>query len=403
MKYRNGKKILSILLTLLLTLSLLPANALAAETGDISGHWAAEAIEKCQTYGIMSGEDASVVNGAPELSCSYAQGDPAGNYNIVIVQGTLATDNYDFTFVNGTLSVGLANQSPLSIDAPGAKTYGDAAFNLSVTGGSGTDAVGYAVVTGTDVISISGSTVTIHKAGSATVTATKAGDADYNPVTSGAVTIAADKRDLSNATVTVSGTYTYDGTAQTPTPSVNDSGATITASDYNVTHSNNVNAGTATVIITATAGGNYTRTQTGSFTINKATPSYTVPTDLTATYGQTLADITLPLGFTWEVAATTPVGSVGNNPFTVTYSPVDTDNYNIVTGINVTIMVNKAADAAVGTPTVSGSPASDSIMVNAVTAPGNGQSVEYAISTESDGTGLGRYRTIKRNRPHTSR
>jgi len=48
---------------------------------------------------------------------------------------------------------------------------------------------------------------------------------------------------------------------------------------------------------------------------------------------------------------------------------------------NVSFTVNKALGAAVGTPTVDGTPTSNSITINAVTAPANGQTVEYAIST----------------------
>ena len=71
----------------------------------------------------------------------------------------------------------------------------------------------------------------------------------------------------------------------------------------------------------------------------KSDPKYTVPTGLTATYGQTLEDVELTEGFSWEDPLTTSVGNVGNNTFKVTYTPEDTDNYNIITGIDVTITV----------------------------------------------------------------
>ena len=72
-------------------------------------------------------------------------------------------------------------------------------------------------------------------------------------------------------------------------------------------------------------------------------PEYTVPTDLKATYGQKLSDVTLPEGFSWQDAETTPVGNVGNNPFKVTYTPSDTDAYETVTDIEVKIAVSPAA------------------------------------------------------------
>ena len=76
------------------------------------------------------------------------------------------------------------------------------------------------------------------------------------------------------------------------------------------------------------------------YSITQATPTYTVPTGLTAKYGQTLADISLPTGWAWE-DGTQSVGSVGEHTFKATYTPGDA-NYHAVTGIDVTVTVNKA-------------------------------------------------------------
>ena len=58
-------------------------------------------------------------------------------------------------------------------------TYGDSTINLSTEGGSGDGAVSF-ISNNPDVASVSGTTVTIHKAGSFTITATKAQDDVYN-------------------------------------------------------------------------------------------------------------------------------------------------------------------------------------------------------------------------------
>ena len=76
------------------------------------------------------------------------------------------------------------------------------------------------------------------------------------------------------------------------------------------------------------------------FTINKATPKYDVPQNLEAFEGQTLADVTLRPGFTWEQPTTTSVGNPGINTFTVTYKPADTDNYKTINGIEVKLKVH---------------------------------------------------------------
>ena len=74
-------------------------------------------------------------------------------------------------------------------------------------------------------------------------------------------------------------TYTYDGTAKTPTVTVVDGQTTLTENtDYEVAYTNNVNAGveTGTVTITATANGNYTGSVVEHFTINKTNMTVTV-------------------------------------------------------------------------------------------------------------------------------
>ena len=91
-------------------------------------------------------------------------------------------------------------------------------------------------------------------------------------------------------------------------------------------------------------------TATVTYTIEKADPRYTIPTNLSATYGQKLADITLPTGWSW-VDDTQSVGNVGPNTFKATFTPSDTDNYNTVT-VDVTVTVNKAAGGSLGEKTL---------------------------------------------------
>ena len=83
-----------------------------------------------------------------------------------------------------------------------------------------------------------------------------------------------------------------------------------------------------------------------SVTISKATPTPTEPGSLTATYGQTLADVSLPTGWAWHNSSTS-VGTVGMQQFPATFTPSDTANYENVTQ-NLTVEVQKAT---VPTPT----------------------------------------------------
>lgn len=103
------------------------------------------------------------------------------------------------------------------------------------------------------------------------------------------------------------------------------------------------NAGTYQVKATVAEDDTYASAETDDwkeFTISKANPAYTVPTNLTVVVGQTLADVTLPGGFTWQDDTTTSVGNAGTHTFKATYTPTDTDNYNTVNDIEITLIVN---------------------------------------------------------------
>ena len=95
------------------------------------------------------------------------------------------------------------------------------------------------------------------------------------------------------------------------------------------------NAGTYKASITV--GG---ATASVEYTIAKADPTYTAPTGVTATYGDTLADIALPTGWTWA-DNTASVGNAGTNTFKASFVPTDTTNYNTKTNIDVSVTVAK--------------------------------------------------------------
>ena len=79
------------------------------------------------------------------------------------------------------------------------------------------------------------------------------------------------------------------------------------------------------------------------FVVAKATPTYTVPTGLTAKYGQTLADVTLPDGWSWMDSSESVCGaSTAAKTFQAKFTPKDTKNYNTVENIELEVTVNKA-------------------------------------------------------------
>ena len=80
------------------------------------------------------------------------------------------------------VDVSKIEQSTLSIQPVTDKTYGDKPFALATQGGSGTGKVRFES-SDPGIISISDNIATIHKVGSVTITATKAGDEDYYSAT----------------------------------------------------------------------------------------------------------------------------------------------------------------------------------------------------------------------------
>jgi hypothetical protein len=93
----------------------------------------------------------------------------------------------------------------------------------------------------------------------------------------GSVTVTISPKEVISPKVTVSGgPYTYDGSAKEPGTAnvkVEDGGNTIPDTEYTLSYRDNVNAGTATVIVTNANGGNYIVNGTGTFEITKGAAS----------------------------------------------------------------------------------------------------------------------------------
>ncbi len=122
-------------------------------------------------------------------------------------------------------------------------------------------------------------------AGTYTVTYKVVGDSNHADGQEGSVTVTIKPKQVISPKVTVSGSYTYDGSAKEPAAAdieVKDGTTTIPADQYEVTCRDNINAGTATVIISSVNGGNYIVNGMGTFEITKGTASVaTGPTGLT--------------------------------------------------------------------------------------------------------------------------
>lgn len=163
---------------------------------------------------------------------------------------------------------------------------------------------------------------------------------NYNTL-SGSVNLKIKEKNISSSNVTLDADkYIHNGIAIKPLITVKDENIILSENqDYTSSYDNNVNVGIGT--ITITGKGNYTGNINVPFNIEKGIPIYTIPTGIIATQGSTLKDVVLPSGFSWEDDINTEVGEIGLNTFKCTYTPEDTNNYNIVNGIDVTLKVTE--------------------------------------------------------------
>ena len=308
-----------------------------------------------------------------DYTVNYTDNTNVGNATVTVT----GTGNYIST-KTGSFTIAPAQLNDATVKVNGTYTY---------TGQAQTPAAGDVVVT------LGGKTVPSDQytigasnninAGQATVTVTAKADGNYTGSASGKFTIAL--ASLNDAKVEVSGgPFTYDGTSKDPTVTVTLDSRTLSAgTDYTLSYSNSnggdgnlTNAGTVTV--TATGKGNYTGTKTEKFTIGKATPKPTTPTGLTAVYGSTLKDVSLPSGWAWDVPETS-VGNVGENTFPATYNKDSSGNYNPVQQ-NLTVKVSPASYKI--TLTGQADSPTQITLEEAQVEPGNiGAAVSYGMNT----------------------
>ncbi|MDE7424499.1 MAG: hypothetical protein K2N51_12570, partial [Lachnospiraceae bacterium] len=174
---------------------------------------------------------------------------------------------------------------------------------------------------------------------------TLAAPSNYELTVASGVMFEITKPSLENATVTVNGSFTYTGEAQTPTADqvkVTLNGTEIPSDQYTISASGNINAGMATATVTATENGNYSGSASGEFNIAQATPNIG---KVTAQELENTLDIS-------KVALKrenqTPDGTLklidgstlqyGTKTYTWEFIPKDTMNYLSITG-NVDIRV----------------------------------------------------------------
>jgi MBG domain (YGX type)/Cadherin-like beta sandwich domain len=212
---------------------------------------------------VNGGSFATVTSGSPSGSLALTNVYPSTNTIDVKVtaQDTVTIKTYTVTVTRR------ATQTITGLAATDTKTYGDSNYSLTATGGGSGNPVTY-VSSNTAVATISGSTVHIVAAGSTTITASQAGNSNYDAapdatqtltVNRKAVTVTPDSgqykiKGASDPTFTygTSGLVTGDSLAGTLSRNSGESAGSYAITQGTVTNANNPNYN-----ITFTTGVNF--------------------------------------------------------------------------------------------------------------------------------------------------
>ena len=208
---------------------------------------------------------------ASEYTVSYSGNKNVGDATVTITD--TGDGNYD---VSGSVTFEIRKGAATLTGSPQAKdlTYTGQPQELVTVGTASGGHIEYMLLDKDGNGSYSKDIPTETGAGTYMVYYKVVGDSNHaDSATTGSVTVTIKPKEIISPVVTVSGTYTYDGNPQEPGAdniTVKDGTTTIKASEYSVTYRDNINAGTATVIVSNKNGGNYIVNGTGTFTIGKA-------------------------------------------------------------------------------------------------------------------------------------
>jgi hypothetical protein len=252
------------------------------------------------------------------------------------------------------------NQAPLTVTGLlGSAAYAQAGVTAGTSGGSGTGTVTFSSGAST-ACSINSSTGVVNitsAVGTCSITATKATDSAYFAATSAPVSITVSKA-TPTATLTVSNSAVYDGSAHSATVSITVS--SILGAVANLLGAINVtNAGNYAVTADFVPSDpiNYatlTSLSAGNFVISKADQTITVNTHApgSAIYGTSFSvaassDSTLPVAVTTTGGCSVSSGTVtmtsGTSDCVVHYNQAGNGNYNAATEVTETVTAQKVA------------------------------------------------------------
>ena len=210
------------------------------------------------TYvGLVLNETSANLTTPPVLSTTAVTASGAGAYPITVSGAT--SSNYDISYVDGILTIQARTVQTINFPAPVAKTYGNPDFATNATSSNTTIPL-VLTSSNTAAATIIGNNIHIIGAGTATITASQAGNAGYFPATDVVRTVTIAKATLA---IKVRDTTRVEGQPNPP--------FTITYSGFvlNETAANLTTPVVASVTATPAAlPGNYPITLTGGATNN---------------------------------------------------------------------------------------------------------------------------------------
>jgi gliding motility-associated-like protein len=258
------------------------------------------------------------------------------------ITANLASDaDYDIGSTTATLTVNKAIPAIGSI-APITKTFGDATFNLTAPTTNSTGAFSYAS-SDSNVASIIGNTVTIVGAGTATITVSQAGDANYDPG-SVSTTITVNKAVATLSAMPPVTKNFGDASFNLVAPTSAATGAiTFVSSNTNVATINGntisiIGAGTATITATQATDSNYLEATTSTtLTVNKIAPTIGSMSAISKTFGDA--------NFTIIPPSTNSTGAFAYTSSDTNVATISGDLVSIVGAGTATISVDQATDS----------------------------------------------------------
>lgn len=266
------------------------------------------------------------------------------------------------TPVPQTFAIALASQAALSVTGPASATPADGTVQLGTSGGSGTGAVTFSATSSSacTVYPSSGVVTITSGTGTCDIRATKAGDSNYNPVTSPQFSIVVR---MANQTISFGalGARTY-GDAPFAVSANASSGlpvALAASGDCTVAGTLLTITGAGACTITATQLGDHNYNPAPSivqgFAIAKATPVILWNAPSSMVYGAALGGVQLNATATGVSGAplsgvfsySPPAGTVlnlGSQPLAASFTPDDGSNYTgAAKSVSITVLYNTAA------------------------------------------------------------